>query len=194
MVSPASTTQCTRMQRRRGHRDNSSGSTSATGAWCYTLPSFRLFRVQGKVEPMSVNYFNTLITVADDCPVTEAVVPPRNDAKPTVAAEQFRLISEHPYELTSEEVIFQLYADKHAIPEDERSAAREEYFSVGRACLRTSPLAKKFGWGIHSDGEGRIALIGMQTEEYRRVQCGARGTKVVKAMRSSRKPTAGRST
>ncbi len=143
---------------------------------------------------MGVNYVNTLITVADDCPVTEAVVPPRNDAKPTIAAEQYRLISEHPYGLTSEEVIFQIYADKQAIPEDERPAAREGYFSVSWACMRTSPLAKKLGWGIRSDADGRLALIGMQAEEYRRLESGANGTTVVKAMRSSKKQMAGSST
>lgn len=140
---------------------------------------------------MGVNYVNTLIAVADDCPVTDAVVPPRNDAKSTIAAEQYRLISGHPYGLTSEEVIFQIYADKQAIPEDERPAAREEYFSVGRARMRTSPLAKTFGWGIHSDADGRLALIGMQTKEYRRLESGANGTTVVKAMRSSKKQIVG---
>jgi hypothetical protein len=155
---------------------------------------FQARRGTGEVKSMGVNSFNTLITVADDCAVTEAVVPPRNDAKPTVAAEQYRLISEHPYGLTSEEVIFQIYADKHAIPEDERPAAREEYFSVGRACMRTSPLAKRFGWGIHSDADGRLALIAMQNEEYRRLESGASGTAVVKAMRSTRKQMEGGST
>jgi hypothetical protein len=136
---------------------------------------------------MGVNYINTLIAVADDCPVSESRVPPRNETKPTIAAEHYRLITEHPYELTSEDVIFQVHADKQGIPEDDRPAAREDYFSTGRACLRTSPLAKKFGWGLHSDAEGRLALLGMETEVYRRLASGEDGTQVVKAMRSSRK-------
>jgi hypothetical protein len=89
--------------------------------------------------------------------------------------------------LTSEDVIFQVHADKQGIPEDDRPAAREDYFSTGRACLRTSPLAKKFGWGLHSDAEGRLALLGMETEVYRRLASGEDGTQVVKAMHSSRK-------
>lgn len=107
--------------------------------------------------------------------------------KPTIAAEQYRLISERPYELTSEDVIFQVYADKQGIPESERPAAREDYFSIGRACLRTSPLAKKFGWGLHNDAEGRLALVGMETDAYQQLATGETGTRVVKAMRSSRK-------
>jgi hypothetical protein len=136
---------------------------------------------------MGVNYTDTLIAVADDCPVAKSAVPPRNEAKPTIAAEHYRLISERPYELTSEDVIFQIHADKHGIPEGERPAAREEYFSTGRACLRTSPLAKKFGWGLHNDAEGRLALVAMESEEYQRLASGEGGIKVVKAMRSSRK-------
>jgi len=135
---------------------------------------------------MGVNYFDTLIAVAADCPATESSVPPRNEAKPTIAAEHYRLLAEHPYQLTSEDLIFQVYADKQGIPEDERPVAREEYFSVGRACLRTSPLAKKYGWGLHSDSEGRLALVGMETPEYEKL-ASSDTTKVVRAMRSSRK-------
>lgn len=134
---------------------------------------------------MGVNYVNTLIAIADDCPVQEPVVPPRNDAKPTIAAEQYRLLDGHPYELTSEDVIFTVYADKQDIPDEDRPAAREEYFSKGRPCLRTSPLAKKFGWGLHSDAEGRLALIGAGTDRYRELLDDP-ATKTVKAMRSSK--------
>lgn len=136
---------------------------------------------------MGVNYTNTLIAVAEDCPAESAIVPTRNDAKPTIAAEQYRLLSERPYELTSEDVIFEVYADKQGIPEAGRPAAREAYFATSRACLRTSPLAKKFGWGLHNDAEGRLALVAMETDEYRRLASGEDGTAVVRAMRSSRK-------
>lgn len=61
---------------------------------------------------MGVNYTDTLIMVADDSPVRESEVPTRNDAKPTMAAEQYRLLAGHPYQMTSEDVIFQIHADK----------------------------------------------------------------------------------
>ena len=134
---------------------------------------------------MGVNYFDTLIAIADDSPVQEPVVPPRNDAKPTIAAEQYRLLADRPYELTSEDVLFIVHADKNGIPENERGAARAEYFSKSRACLRTSPLAKKFGWGLHSDAQGRLALVGAGTDRYRSLSDDP-AVKVVKAMRSSR--------
>lgn len=136
---------------------------------------------------MGVNYTNTFIAVAEDCPAGAGIAPPRDEDKPTIAAEQYRLLSERPYELTSEDVIFEIHANRQGIPETERPAAREEYFSKGRACLRTSPLAKTYGWGLHNDGEGRLALVGVETDEYRRLASGEGGVKVVRAMRSRRK-------
>ena len=136
---------------------------------------------------MGVNYFRTLIAVAEDCPVTESTVPPRNEEKPTIAAEHYRLLSERPYELTSEDLMFQVHADKQGIPEADRPAARDEYFAKSRACLRASPLPKKFGWGLHNDDQGRLALVGMESDQYRRLASGDGVDSVVKAMRSSRK-------
>jgi hypothetical protein len=101
------------------------------------------------------------------------------------------MIQEQPYRFTSDDVLFTVYADRKGIPEGERAAAREAYFSKGQACLRASPLGKKYGWGIHADAEGRVALFGMETAEYRSLAGGkaprrAETVTVKKAMRSSR--------
>jgi hypothetical protein len=134
---------------------------------------------------MGVDYECTLIAVAPDCPVDRGTVPPSTPEKPTVAAELYRLISQHPYELTSEDVLWAVHADKHGIPEADRERARHEYFSVGRACLRASPLGKRYGWGVHCDEQGRIALVGVETPEYAALVADE-GTTVRPAMRSSR--------
>lgn len=62
------------------------------------------------------------------------------------------------------------------------------------ACLRSSDLGKRYGWGISADGAGRIALVGVDTPEYAEFVSGQRRTAsgapvtVTKAMRSSRPP------
>lgn len=132
---------------------------------------------------MTTNYYNTLIMIADDSPTRQAVVP--DLSKSGVAAQQFTWISDQPYELTSDDVIFNRVAEAENVPEADRVAAREAYFHKGRACLRTSPLAKKFGWGIHHNAEGKIALVAAESEEYARLAADEQITKV-KAMRSSR--------
>lgn len=115
----------------------------------------------------STNYSNTFIRVADDCPAATGEEPPARDEAPTIAALQYLLIAEHPYELTSDDVIFEVHARRNGIPDGEKAAERARFFSKPQACLRTSPLGKRYGWGIHHDENARIALVPFGSERYR---------------------------
>lgn len=133
----------------------------------------------------STNYFDTFITVAPDSH-TEAGTAPPESASPSVALRQFRLIAAHPYRFTSDDILFTVHADRREIPESERAAARAAFFSKGQACLRASDLPKKYGWGVHADAQGRVALFGVETPEYRAFAAGEGVTAVKAAMRSKR--------
>ncbi|MBE3013910.1 hypothetical protein IL992_32700 [Microbispora sp. NEAU-D428] len=146
-----------------------------------------------------LNYYSTLIAVADDCPVAAAEVPRARGGKPTVAVLQYELISGAPYGLTQEDVLFETWLRRQDLPADlpgeRRAELRKEFFSRPQACLRSSPLAKRYGWGLLFDRDGRIALCPMESEEYRRLVEGAShgaqagedgGIRVLKAMRSRR--------
>ncbi|MFG1826085.1 DUF6157 family protein [Microbispora bryophytorum] len=146
-----------------------------------------------------LNYYSTLIAVADDCPVTAAEVPVARGGKPTVASLQYELISGAPYGLTQEDVLFETWLRRQDLPADlpaeRRAELRKEFFSRSQACLRASPLPKRYGWGLLFDPDGRIALCPMESEEYRRLADGASrgvrtgeggGVRVLKAMRSRR--------
>ena len=140
-----------------------------------------------------VDYVDTFIAVAEDAVSTSGSVPPKNADAPSVAWRMFEMISEHPYRHTSCDVIFEVFADRLGIPEERRELARAEFYSRGRACLRSSELAKRYGWGIHADGEGRVGLVGVETAEYAVFASGrdprsGRPVKVLRAMRSSRAP------
>lgn len=116
----------------------------------------------------STNYLDTFIAVADDCPAKRAMVPQLKGDQKTVALLQFEMIHGNPYTYTSDEVLFTIHALKNGMsPTDLQE--REVYFSKGRACLRASPLGKRFGWGIHHDGEGKMALYPMESEAYKRL-------------------------
>lgn len=134
----------------------------------------------------TTNYSNTLIELAEDCPVASSEIPTMKGDKPTVATMQFELISKHPYTLTSDDVIFRIYAEKNDLIPSEYEAARTVFFSKGQPCLRTSPLAKRYGFGIHANDEGKIALYGIETQAYQQLLKDENVTKV-KAMRSARK-------
>lgn len=139
-----------------------------------------------------MNYVGAFIAVADDCPAREGLVPPTKPGrKRTVAAIQHAMLAGAPYRYTQEDVLFQTYAEGQGLSPEElaaRGAAlREEFFATPRACLRASPLPKRYGWGLHFDGEGRVALYPVDSAAYRAFIAGERGElKVLKAMRSSR--------
>jgi len=133
----------------------------------------------------TTNYANTFIAIAEDSTAECGVAPPEKDGNPSIASRTWRMIAEEPYAHTSDDVIFTVWADRKGIPEGDRAAAREAFFSKGQACLRASDLGKKYGWGIHHNAEERVALYGVETEPYRALVEGGE-VRVVKAMRSSR--------
>ena len=133
---------------------------------------------------MSTNYYNTLIQISEDSPTPSSITP--DLTKQSVATSQFRLLNPHPYTYTSDDVIFERVAEMQAIAAEEIDAARDIYFQTGRACLRTSPLAKTHGWGIHADADGKLALIAAESEDYRRLSADDTVTKV-RAMRRAKR-------
>jgi Family of unknown function (DUF6157) len=139
----------------------------------------------------STNYVDTFIALAPDSRATRGVEPPAR-ATPSIAQRLFRMIADHPYRYTSDDVVFGVYADRQALPRSERAAARKAFFSRGQPCLRACDLGKKYGWGIHHDGAGKIALYGVESAAYREFVEGERRTAtgqaiaITRAMRSSR--------
>lgn len=133
----------------------------------------------------TTNYTNTFIEVADDCPVTTAELPPRKGDKVTIANLHFDMVHDQPYRYTSDDVIFGTHALRNEIPKNEWQEARELFFSKGQACMRTSPLAKRYGWGIHHDENGRVAIYPRESAAYKKF-AKDKGIAHVKAMRSSR--------
>lgn len=134
----------------------------------------------------TTNYHNTFILVSDDCPTTQGEVPPlKMDAK-SVAYMQFEKIMEHPYKYTSDEVMFQVFAERNDVSGSEMEESKAHFFSKGQACFRASPLPKRYGWGVHSDSEGKLALYGKETAEYEQFMNDPTVAKV-KAMKSAKK-------
>lgn len=140
----------------------------------------------------STNYVDTFITIAPDRDATRGTVP-RETASPTVALRMFRMLHGNPYRHTSDDVIFGVYADRAEIPASKRAGARKEFFSKGQACLRSSDLAKRYGWGFHSDGDGKVAIYAVESPEYeafaggKRLGSNGKAITIKAAMRSSRK-------
>jgi hypothetical protein len=113
---------------------------------------------------------------------------PPGDA--SIAPRTWRLIAGHPYEYTSGDVIFTVHADRQGISQRGRPAARKEFFRKPRASLRSSDLGRRYGWGIHADPNGRLAVYGRESPDYSELAAGSgprgRKVKVLKAMRRTR--------
>jgi hypothetical protein len=137
----------------------------------------------------STNCFDTFIQVAEDCPARTGEEPPPRAGNPTVAGLQYRMIAEAPYKFTSDDVMFATSAPGRQLggkaTKKERDLARDEFFSKGQACMRASGLGKRFGWGVHADAEGRIAIYAVDSKRYQALAKDS-GLKQVRAMRSKR--------
>lgn len=114
----------------------------------------------------TTNYYSTLITVAEDTKAIQGTAPAENEKKKTIANWQFDLLARQPAVFTSDDVLFSIYVTRNDLTNSEHEDARRNFFSKGQPCLRTSPLAKIYGWGILSDSQGKVRLVDSASNEY----------------------------
>lgn len=126
----------------------------------------------------TTNYYDTFIVVADDCTLSKAEIPPLKEPK-TAARIEYDMLIENPYQYTSDDVLYEANGNRRGI-------SREEFFSKGQACFRASALIKRYGWGLHCNKEGKIAIYAMDSDEYKRLSS-AEDIKQIKGIRSSKK-------
>lgn len=117
-----------------------------------------------------MNYYNTFIAVAPDTTASTGSEPPERGGKKSIARLEYELVAARPHALTQEEVQFAVHVRRLGLTDDEVAARRDslwrEYFARPLACMRTSPLARTYGWGLHFDADGKVALVGMESEDY----------------------------
>jgi len=130
----------------------------------------------------STNYYDTLILISPDCASLVGGVPAKEES---VAARQHHMITAAPYRWTSDDVIFTVFADRKGIEAAARSKAREAFFSKGQPCFRASALVKTYGWGVHSDVQGRLGVFGVETAQYQAL-VDDENVKKISGMRSRR--------
>lgn len=136
-----------------------------------------------------MNYTEAFICIAPDSAASEGLIPSAKGGRKTIAVLEYELLSANPYVYTQEELQFEVHLKRLSISAREaqrnRDALWDEFFSKSRACLRASPLPRKYGWGLHFDKQGRIALVEVGTPEYRKFSESKR-LKVMSALRSQR--------
>lgn len=140
---------------------------------------------------MEWNYYDTFITVSRDCPAERGIIPPEKKNGRSKPGIEYDLIFNHPYAYTQEEILYETYIRHKGFTEEELALQgvelRNAFFTKPTACMRASMLPKKYGWGLHFDAEGKVALVARESTEYDSLANGDKGDlKVVAAMRNSR--------
>ena len=132
-----------------------------------------------------MNYYDTFIEVAEDCLVSVAAIPQAKGDTRTIPVLQYEMIANHPYRYTQEDVLFEVFAERNGISDKAKPAERQRFFSKEQPCLRSSALGKRYGWGIHNNKDGKVALYAMESDDYRNL-VNDDEIKHVRAMRSRR--------
>jgi hypothetical protein len=136
-----------------------------------------------------MNYYDAFIRLAPDSTATHSAIPPARGEAKTIPVIEYELLAAKPYFYTQEELQFAVHVEREGITPVQLKAKRQQlwadFFSKSKACLRCSSLPKKYGWGLHFDKEGRIALVPVESAAYKKFS-GSKSLKVVPAMNSKR--------
>jgi hypothetical protein len=129
------------------------------------------------------------IEIAPDSPTQKSIVPQDKGDKRSIATIEYELLSGKPYVYTLAELKFATHVLHKQISAAELKIHLQQiwndYFAKPYACMRASPLTKKYGWGAHYDVQGKIALYSVESKEYQRIINDA-SIKKFSAMRSKR--------
>ncbi|MGC2166061.1 MAG: DUF6157 family protein [Gallionella sp.] len=122
---------------------------------------------------MMDNPANQFIEIAPDCETKTAIVPQDKGDKRSIATIEYELLSDKPYTYTLSELKFATHVQHKQIPQAELKAhqqqLRDAFFTKSYACMRASPLTKKYGWGAHYATDGKIAIYPVEGADYKRL-------------------------
>jgi hypothetical protein len=114
-----------------------------------------------------------LIEVAEDCEAERAMEPPDGGLNKTIQRIAYEVLIENPYTYSEME----LFHEVHVVRRN-RSDLKLESYNIKR-----HPLVQRFGWGIHRNKEGKLALVAVDSKKYRELQ---QSIKTTKAYRRSK--------
>lgn len=111
---------------------------------------------------------NTLIIPSEDCPASESIIPVGKNKKNTIPVDWYENLISNAYKYTEREfrelIYFKIRGDS--------TNKIDDYDS------RRSLLCKKYGWGIHIDGLGRLALCARGSKQFKELTSDPLVTKV----------------
>jgi hypothetical protein len=98
-----------------------------------------------------------LILVAEYCPVSKSQIPPFENDRKSIARIGYEILIEEPYKYTESEFFHEL----HFVRRNRPDLINKTYN------IKLSLLVTMYGWGVHSNKQGKLALIPMESDEYK---------------------------
>jgi hypothetical protein len=89
------------------------------------------------------------------------------------------MFTNNPYAYTSDEALYEVNGTR-------RELGKKEFFSKGQPSLRFIALSKRYGWGVHCNAEGKVAIYAVQSPEYKNLSSD-KALRQLKAVRSHKK-------
>lgn len=132
-------------------------------------------------------YSDTLVAVADDCPVTSSAIPTARSGKKTVAVLQYEMLAEEPHVFTQEDVLFESWLARQDIADDrgerDRPRLRAEVLREASAVLAVVAASEEVRLGLYAadadsqcDASARAARTPpARRSDARRRRCPAAG-------------------
>ena len=108
-------------------------------------------------EKQDQELVNTLITIAESSSNRSISVESKNGT-PTVASTLFEVLKNHPYEFKQSELFYEVHVS--------RLKKDPEQLKLASYKLQRSELCSLYGWGIHGDKTGKLALVPCDTKFY----------------------------
>lgn len=100
-----------------------------------------------------------LIQIADDSPVESSREPHDTDTNKTVARVYYETLMENPYKYNEHELRYEVFVVRRNRPD----------LKIDRYSIRRIDLVKKYGWGIHRNSDGKLALVACDSERYKQL-------------------------
>jgi hypothetical protein len=114
--------------------------------------------------------YEALIVVAEDCRADRAIIP-LIGLKKSIARIRYEVLIENPYRYSENE----LFQEVHYVRRNRRDLKISSY------SIKRSKLCQNFGWGIHRNNDGKLALVAMDSDMYQYLK------RNIKTFRSFRK-------
>ena len=121
-----------------------------------------------------------LIEKAADSTAVRGEEPPDSGAKKTVARISYEVLSDNPYKFSERE----FYREVHVVRRGRPDLKLESYN------IKKLTLVKKYGWGIHRDSVGKLALVACESRKCKELLADTR----VKKTRAYRNKSLGGTT